>query len=142
MKKIFDTIVVVFLLAFVIVIFLNSPCRKECFKTKVCTMPKEFQQASQPIVVKFNQQFKIVLDSNPTTGYQWEIKNISDNKVVRLIEANFKAPTNDKLGAQGQQVWLFNAQAIGKTQIGFAYLRSWEKDIEPVKKEVFEVEVI
>ncbi|MBW1782244.1 MAG: protease inhibitor I42 family protein [Deltaproteobacteria bacterium] len=76
---------------------------------------------------------EIVLDGNPTTGYQWKIRPW-DTAVVKEVE---KEPVyqrkSDALGSGGQFTFYFEAADTGRTTLEFIYLRPFEKDVPPIK---------
>jgi inhibitor of cysteine peptidase len=85
------------------------------------------------------QTLVITLDSNPTTGYRWEVV-ASDSPVLRQKgEAEYKAPESSAVGAGGQEVFRFEAASAGEMTLELAYRRSWE-DEEPAER--FSVHVI
>jgi predicted secreted protein len=74
----------------------------------------------------------IVLESNPSTGYAWEVKPV-DNPVLQLSgEAVFKADS-EKLGSPGKATLTFNAVNSGTQALTLIYHRSNEKDVQPSK---------
>ncbi len=82
----------------------------------------------------------ILLDSNPTTGYGWELARPLEKDKVRLISSVF-IPSNDKklVGAPGKHEWTLKALKKGNTYIVFKYFRPWEKNTPPIKKVVYKV---
>lgn len=99
--------------------------------------------ASNPNVIKtsINKNFTIKLNSNPTTGYQWQLIKPLDAKSLKLVSSNFIPPKTTRVGAGGVEVWTFKALRNGKTSLTFGYLRSWEKGIAPMNIASFEVEI-
>jgi inhibitor of cysteine peptidase len=74
----------------------------------------------------------IVLESNPSTGYAWEVELV-DSPVLQLSgEAVFKADT-EKLGSPGKATLIFNAVNSGSQALTLIYHRSNEKDVQPSK---------
>jgi inhibitor of cysteine peptidase len=98
-----------------------------------------FDDPFVPITVKAGEEFAILLDSNRTTGYQWELAPSFDGKMLRLIKSEYQAPYTDRVGAGGKEVWLFAADAEGETTLSFRYIRPWEKDLPPAKAATFQV---
>jgi inhibitor of cysteine peptidase len=91
---------------------------------------------SKIIKVKFGDIFNLSLDSNPSTGYRWEIH--FDTNFLKLEETYF-TPANSKLGGGGKEYFSFLPLRYGKTTITMLYKRNWEK-IE-IKKEKFLIEI-
>lgn len=95
-------------------------------------------------VLKLNvgDEFIIMLASNKTTGYEWQIdRPVEGNKI---IQAGLKyVPDNTGMvGSGGKEEWKFKARGPGKSKISFKYVRPWEKGVKPVDKKVFDVEIL
>lgn len=88
--------------------------------------------------VKQSQQFQIVLKSNPSTGYSW---NVSYNpKYLKLVSQEYVSSNIvGMVGAPGKQIFTFKALKIGETSVTFNYLRTWENQI--VKTEQYKVKI-
>ena len=86
-----------------------------------------------------NQEFVIALDSNPTTGYDWEAS--FDDNMLSVVEKKYnpgeKAP--GLVGAGGTQYFRFKALRKGSTEITVTYKRSWETDY--AEQKVFQVDI-
>lgn len=67
------------------------------------------------------QEFKIILDSNPTTGYHWEVMGELDEGVVQFVSKNYKTDGMQLTGSGGLDVWVFKAVAVGETTIALGY---------------------
>ena len=100
---------------------------------------KTYVDAAQTISVGVNQEFIIALDSNPTTGYDWEESH--DGDMLSLVEKKYrpdeKAP--GLVGAGGTQYFQFKALKKGKSEITVTYKRPWEEDI--AEQKVFNVDI-
>lgn len=81
----------------------------------------------KPITVGPGQEFKIALESTPSTGYQWLIARPLDESRLKLLGSEYKRG-RPGLGASGHDVLSFRALAEGKTQISLKYGRLWEKE--------------
>lgn len=91
-----------------------------------------FTSSSKPIVVnEKNAVFAITMQSNPTTGYSWQLQKI-DKSLIRIMGHKYVAPTNKKqIGAPGYEVWVFEAKHHAFktpqiTEIKMKYARPWE----------------
>ena len=84
-----------------------------------------------------DKSFTITLDSNPTTGYQWQIARQMDTGMVELIDSQYIAPKTGLVGAPGREEWHFKATKEGKAIISFEYVRPWEKDEPPAGTDDF-----
>ena len=87
----------------------------------------------QSVSLKAGDQLVISLESNPTTGFDWELLTL-DESVLKLVgEPAFK--TDSKLvGASGVKTYTFEAQGSGTAAIKLIYHRSWETDVPPEKE--------
>ena len=82
--------------------------------------------------VQTGDQIAITVPGNPTTGYTWELAAIS----VDILEPGLKPEyVRDSTlpGAGGRFTFRFTARSQGYTKVILAYLRTWEKDMPPVK---------
>ncbi|KAJ3368030.1 hypothetical protein GGF31_006863 [Allomyces arbusculus] len=87
---------------------------------------------NQNVNATVGDDFKIMLDSNATTGYQWEYVgpiNVAPNNVVRMTSSEYQnaAAAPGMVGVGGKQIFHFVATAPGADLISFNYKRSWEK---------------
>jgi len=87
--------------------------------------------APKPITVTAGQEFKITLQYNATTGYQWVIVKNADEKLVKLLSSEYKRLDSKRMGAGGDMVWTFKALAEGKTEMQLNYIRPWERKEKP-----------
>ncbi len=101
---------------------------------------KKLSEKDSGTVVRLHPRGKleIVLDSNPTTGYRWEVASMDESVLRQLGEPEFKSDSK-ALGAGGKTTFAFKAVSEGKTALKLVYRRSWEKKVQPAK--VFEVDV-
>ena len=77
--------------------------------------------------VKVNKAFKISLQSNPSTGYRWEIS--FDKAFLKLRVDRFKRSPSALIGAGGTQSFVLLPIKQGETEVHFLYKRPWEKSI-------------
>ena len=89
------------------------------------------------------QMLVIALESNPTTGYSWELIE-GDSAVVQQVgEVEFSASAQEGeqlVGAGGTETFRFGAVDQGQTTLTLVYHRPWEKGVAPL--ETFSVEVV
>ena len=94
-----------------------------------------------PIAARVGDQFTITLDSNHTTGYQWQLAASPDVKIVQFVLNVYNEPSKPIPGRGGSETWTFKAAGKGKTAIAFKYVRPWEKNVAPIRTQKFDVEV-
>lgn len=91
-------------------------------------------------IVKVNKEFKIALESNPTTGYSWTAK--FDPEYIKLVNSTYiPYPTYQGIvGSGGIEVFTFKAIKWGKTEITMQYQRPWENS--PIKEVNYNVIIL
>ncbi|MFZ2088549.1 MAG: protease inhibitor I42 family protein, partial [Desulfobaccales bacterium] len=75
----------------------------------------------RPLTVSPGEKFFIVIASNRTTGFSWQIGKPINEEVVRLLEAKYIPAKSGLVGAEGKEVWTFTAVAPGQTTISLKY---------------------
>ena len=70
---------------------------------------------AQLIEVQTGETFNIVVDSNPSTGYHWEI--VGEFSGVEFVSTEYTADEPVMPGSGGVDVWTFKAASAGQTQI-------------------------
>ncbi len=106
----------------------------------ICSVSMCFAESSRQvkiIKVQVEQEFTITLEANATTGYQWQLAKPLDEAMFQLVSSEYIADKTNRVGSGGKQVWIFKALKPGEAGIYFKYVRPWEKDVPPVKKESF-----
>ena len=98
-----------------------------------------YTDSEQVINTTVNQEFTIALDSNPTTGYNWEASYDENMLSLEKEEYNPDEKAPGLLGAGGTQYYRFQALKVGETEITVTYKRSWET--ESAEQKVFTVDI-
>jgi predicted secreted protein len=93
--------------------------------------------AMENITVKKGQEFPIILESNPTTGYQWIPK--FNTGIIILSSHRFEPTTTKLIGGAGTDIFKFKAIGYGTESLKMFYKRSWEKEF--AKEKVFVINV-
>lgn len=78
------------------------------------------------------QMLVINLESNPSTGYGWEVEGLN-NKILRQVGVDWKPHKPGLLGAPGTTSIRFAGVAAGKVRLDLVYRRPWERDKVPMK---------
>ena len=89
------------------------------------------------------QVLEVTLESNPTTGYSWEVSEVDGTVLSQVGEVEFREDakeSEDMVGVGGTETFRFSS-AAGKTTLTLVYHRPWEKDVEPLETFTVEVEV-
>jgi len=87
------------------------------------------------IELELGQILVVTLESNPSTGYQWEILENDESVLKQFGQAEFKpSDTSEQpmVGAGGWEIFRFKAVSAGQATLELVYHRTWE-DAEPLK---------
>lgn len=124
--------------AFLMAAILLTGCKEET-PQKIIALSQEEGISKIVIQIKKGEKFLISLDSNPTTGYSWQLAKPLDEKIIRLVSSKYKAPKTELVGVGGRESWTFKALGRGKTKIIFVYARPWEKGIPPAEEKAVDI---
>ena len=70
-----------------------------------------------PLEIETGDTFTIVVQSNPSTGYRWQMAEPLDETIIRFLAHEYRADRPIQPGSGGWDVWTFEALAPGETQI-------------------------
>ena len=93
------------------------------------------------VSVSLTEKLSVTLPGNPTTGYRWDLAEISSGVLNTNSESAFAADST-MLGAGGKFTFLFTAVQPGTTGIKLIYHRPWEKNVQPLRTFDLTVSVI
>jgi predicted secreted protein len=83
----------------------------------------------------------VSLDSNPTTGYGWEVSEIDEGILSQEGEPVYvQGGAEGMVGAGGVETYRFMASGSGKATLTLIYHRAWEEGVEPL--ETFSVDIV
>jgi inhibitor of cysteine peptidase len=86
--------------------------------------------------------FQIVIDSNPTTGYHWEIVGELDKNVIEFVSKEYQSTSAPGMvGGGGLDTWTFKAIAVGEAEITLGSYPPSDTDADPAQTQVFHVSV-
>ena len=69
----------------------------------------------------------VTLESNQTTGFQWELKSVGDTSVLQSQGGTYEAPGDTgAVGAGGEEVWTFKALKPGTSSLSMEYSQPWD----------------
>lgn len=84
-----------------------------------------------PVTLRSGDTLRVLLRSNPTTGYVWTRGAAAPDGLV-LIDSTFTPPAGTAVGAPGQQQFRFLASQPGRATLRLVYVRPWETGVQPV----------
>lgn len=85
-----------------------------------------------------DQQLRVSLDANPTTGYTWAVDGELPPQLEQQGEPVYTAASG-AIGAGGTEVWVFKGVSAGTGALKLKYWRSFEPTTAP--EETFELTV-
>ena len=74
-----------------------------------------------------DNEVKIILNENPSTGYLWEYE-IDDENIIELVKDNSVSDDSNLIGASGKREYTFKFLKEENVTITFGYKRSWEEN--------------
>lgn len=127
------------LLALLLVLALLVACRPKPETTGAVTV--NAAASGSEVDLPLDQLLIVQLESNPTTGYSWQVLECDLAVLMPLGDPEYVESQPDKqlVGSGGWEVFRFQPQADGQVHLKMGYSRPWEKDIEPL--EFFEIDV-
>ncbi len=94
----------------------------------------------QPIEIAAGKEFTIVIKSNPTTGYQWEIVGDLEAGMVEWVQQEYLSTSQPGMaGGGGVDVWTFKAVGAGETKITLGHYPPSNDPVEPEQTVTFAV---
>ena len=85
--------------------------------TEPAVEPLNISEPGKSIEVAAGNEFKIVIESNPSTGYHWDLVGALDESIVQFVSRDYRADEPVLPGSGGKDVWIFKAIAAGETTI-------------------------
>ena len=132
--KLFFSVLVILIIAFTVT---QTIYALDATRDIVSRPVVQHSNTYSPINVSAGQNFKILLESNPTTGYKWQLARPLDRSMLKLVNSSYKAGGGNLVGSGGNELWTFKAKNPGKAKIYFEYVRPWkdeDKQEESTKK--------
>lgn len=87
--------------------------------------------AKCPLTLQRGQILILSLQSNPTTGYRWHLRDVTTEQLKSLGPEVFSSPKTGVIGGDGTSTWRFEAANTGTGRLYLTYQRPWESDSEP-----------
>ena len=135
-------------LSLLVLTILLSGCASSSF-TPTPTLPPtaetpnslpEPTDPTQLITATAGETFDIVLPSNPSTGYHWNIIPELDANLIEFVGQDYLAEQPVKPGSGGVDVWTFRAVNAGDTTLALGYYPP-DNETDPEETVTFSVHV-
>ncbi|MGH8445303.1 MAG: protease inhibitor I42 family protein [Solimonas sp.] len=100
--------------------------------------------AGKTVQLSAGQSLEVRLESNPTTGYRWQLTLPDDAPLRQHGEPEYQAGAYAEgiVGAGGVETWRFDAARAGRVGLRFEYRRPFEQGLPPGKTVEVVVEVV
>jgi len=82
--------------------------------------------------VKVGGQMVIALDSNPSTGYTWEAKDLDTSMFEQVGDPMFSSSNPGLVGSGGTLTLTFKSLKAGTAALKLVYHRPWETGVDPI----------
>ena len=117
---------VLFIIIIIIVLATTSGCGKST-DTKLTSVDN-----GKTVNVKTGDLIVIELEGNPSTGYNWQAKDLDATLLEQVGEPEFKSSNPGLIGSGGSITLTFKSLKAGASTINLVYRRSWETDVAPL----------
>lgn len=88
----------------------------------------------KPLKLHEGQELVLILPSNPTTGFRWEMRNAANGLLRSLGPEVYSNPEDAGLvGSAGESTWRFRVTGTGEDKLELAYRRPWEPEVAPAQ---------
>jgi len=86
---------------------------------------------SEVFEVEVGETFEIVLQSNSSTGFRWQLYDEPSSEIVALVKEEYIAASTTAVGASGWQRFTFVGTGDGETDLDFWYVRLFDDPPAP-----------
>jgi inhibitor of cysteine peptidase len=100
---------------------------------KIGTVRVDAAADGTTIRVAKGSTLEVALDSNPTTGFDWQLAGAVPSQVTTVGSTLEATATGDSVGAGGIRVFTYTAATAGTGTLRLEYVRPWEKGVPPAK---------
>jgi inhibitor of cysteine peptidase len=95
----------------------------------------------KPVALKIGESLAITLNSNPSTGYSWQVSTLKRAILHQQGEPQYTPPAQPMPGAGGQHTFQFVAVGAGRATLTLVYKRSFEPNVAPAARFTVQVTV-
>ena len=95
------------------------------------------------VELKTGELLIVTLESNPSTGYAWEVSQTDETILMQKGKSEFQQVTQPEglVGAGGTETFRFEAVGVGQVTLMLVYHRSWEENVEPLQTYTLQIVV-
>ena len=121
------------------VLVIASLALTACSSGPASPAPFEISDPAKIISAAAGSEFKIVLESNPSTGFHWALVDDLDESIVKFVSNDFKGAETPMPGSGGVDIWTFQATAAGEAKITLGYYPPSNEPTDPQQTLTFTV---
>lgn len=93
--------------------------------------PVDTSYAGKQVEIDTGSSLIVTLESNWTTGFRWELTEVTNQTVLELVESGYELSEEARqdppmIGAGGTEIWIFKALKTGEATISMEYSQPWE----------------
>ena len=88
----------------------------------------------KPMTLRIGETLAVMLDSNPSTGYGWQVVPMKHAILEMAGEPEYTPPAQPLPGAGGQHTFQFAAVGAGTATLALVYRRSFEPNVAPAQR--------
>jgi inhibitor of cysteine peptidase len=92
--------------------------------SEACMVQVTLGSAAQSVTVETDQTIAVLVEENPTTGYQWEIEALTGP--LTLVSSDFQPAAGATPGRGGRRTIVTRAGGRGSGELRIRSVRSWE----------------
>jgi predicted secreted protein len=79
------------------------------------------------------EEFKVALESNAGTGYQWQCQ-LTNDPIILVDEPPELTPIDTGVvGGRVRTIFVVHGKSVGTVKVSFVLVRPWEKNTAPAK---------
>jgi inhibitor of cysteine peptidase len=130
----------IYLILYIVLSVILTACGRG-IETGVPANEVQISDPAKNLEAVAGNEFKIMINSNPTTGYHWELAGKFDSKVVEFISNDYKGDEPVMPGSGGVEIWTFKALSAGETEITLGYYPPSKEPTNPQQTVTFTVKV-
>jgi inhibitor of cysteine peptidase len=98
-----------------------------CGDDGAATVELDATDSLSDVSLDVGDQLEVSLESNPTTGYSWELGPLPEG--LELASSEFEEPSGSLVGAPGTQLFVFDTVGAGSGILRFEYVRVFDDPV-------------
>ena len=121
------------IVAFSLWLFACSPALKQVAVDVSCDGFTKLQHISKEVELAVGDSFTVTLCSNPSTGREWELPQITDQTMLEQVDHKFVSPeyeTPPPPGTPAKEIWTFKVLKEGESTIFMEWSQPWESGVK------------